>query len=234
MFFKCKNTINRTTVLSIMIILSALVFYGCPLMPICLDCPENVTVTDITSESAVISWTAVPDAASYDIMWTLKDNNYWDFQTTTGTTFKLTELLADEVYSVQVCAVPENNFSYCSSDFTLKNFTTPEMEFPAGELARPRHVTLTPDAGKTNVKISWDAVEATAYYQIKCRYIMRLSDGNESKQEKTVTVSADETSYTDTGINKYSVIEYCVAARDSDFSNIGEKLHWSKTVRLEK
>ena len=230
MVFKCKNRINRTTVFSIMIILSALVFYGCPLMPICLDCPENVTVTDITSESAVISWTAVPDAASYEIMWAREGINYWDFRTTANTKFELTGLTEDQAYSVQICAVPENTYRYSSSSYTIKNFTTLVEVFPAGELGRPRNVTLTLNAEKTSAQVSWDAVEGASYYDIKCTYTITP----DSTQEKTVTVTADRTSFTDTGINNYSKIEYCIAARDSDFSNINEKCHWSKTVSSVK
>ena len=163
-------------------------------------------------------------------MWAPEGNNYWEFQTTTYTKLKLTELIEDETYSVKIFAIPANTSRYSSTSVTVKNFTTLVEVFPAGELDRPRNVTLTLNEEKTNAQISWDAVEGASYYDIKCTYTVN----QDSTQEKTVTIGADQTSFTDTGINKYSVIEYCVAARDSDFSNIDEKLHWSKTVRLEK
>ncbi len=227
MMSKYNSKINVT---SVFLILSSFLFCSCLFYQESLDNPENVIITDITSVSAVVSWTEVPNAASYEIMWAREGINYWDFKTTADTKFELTELIEDQSYSVKICAVPENSSRYSSSSYTLKNFTTLVEVFPAGELGRPRNVTLTLNAEKTNAKISWDAVEGASYYDIKCTYTINP----DSTQEKTVTVTADKTSFTDTGINKYSKIEYCVAARDADFSNLNEKCHWSKTVSSVK
>ncbi len=233
MFLKYKNTINRTKGFLI-IILSALIFCGCPLFTLPLESPKNIWISNITSESAIVSWSYVLDADSYEIWWTFKGNEYWNVEKTDYTSFILKDLVDGEIYSVRIRAIPAIYSDYIPSDSAIKNFNTPEKEVPAGELARPRHVTLTREADGTGIKINWDAVEGAAYYNIKCSYIMQLSDGDETVKEKTVTVSAEQTSYTDTEINGYNVIQYSVAARDADFSNIGDKLHWSKTVNLKK
>lgn len=227
---KCNIKITVTTVVSIITILSSFLFCSCLFYQESLDNPENVIITDITSESAVVSWTAVPNAALYEILWAPEGINSWEFQTTVYTKLKLTELIEDETYSVKIFAIPADTSRYTSTSFTVKNFTTLVELFPAGELARPRNVTLTLNAEKTNAQISWDAVEGASYYDIKCTYTVH----QDSTQEKTVTISADQTSFIDTGINKYSKIEYCVAARDADFSNLNEKCHWSKTVSSVK
>ena len=235
MIFKCKNKFKSAAVFLSLTILSALVFCGCPHIGECLGSPENLTVTDLTDESAVVSWTAVRGAAVYEIMWSLKDNDWWRFERITGTTFKLTELLAEETYTVKVCAFPEDTESHICSNQTIKEFTTLEKKYPVGEFAPPKNVKLTPNEEKTNVTITWDAVEGSAYYEIKCCYEFYSSEEEKYvTQERIVTVSANKTSYTDTERNGYNVIQYSVAARDADFSNIGEKLHWSETVNLKK
>ena len=182
---KCNIKITVTTVVSIITILSSFLFCSCPFSPQSLDNPENVIITDITSESAVVSWTAVPHAALYEILWAPEGNNYWEFQTTTYTKLKLTELIEDETYSVKIFAIPANTSRYSSTSVTVKNFTTLVEVFPAGELDRPRNVTLTLNEEKTNAQISWDAVEGASYYDIKCTYTIN-PDSTQEKQSPSV------------------------------------------------
>ena len=235
MILKCKNKFKSAAVFLSLTVLSALVFCGCLHFRECLGSPENLTVTDITDESAVVSWTAVRGAAVYEIMWSLKDNDWWSFERITGTTFKLTELLAEETYTVKVCAFSEDTESHICSNQTIKEFTTLEKKYPAGEFAPPKNVKLTPNEEKTNVTITWDAVEGAAYYEIKCCYEFYSSEEEKYvTQERIVTVNADQTSFTDTGINEYYESVYCVIANDENFSNTGDKLHWSETVKVKK
>ncbi len=67
--------------------------------------PGGVTASNITSNSARISWTAVSGASSYSLQYRRAGTNRWRTKSTTATAVKLKNLLPNTSYEYQVATV---------------------------------------------------------------------------------------------------------------------------------
>ncbi len=95
--------------------------------PTC-DTPTNLASTNIGTDAATLSWSAVSDALSYSFRYRVVGTSSWTTQTTSITSLSLSGLTADTDYECQVsatCSQVGSNYS------TTLSFTTDSS--PSGE-----------------------------------------------------------------------------------------------------
>ena len=83
-------------------------FLSCVNIYLSLDVPKNIKVTGVTSDSAFVSWSSVKKAASYEVMWQIKGEDSWAFDTVKTNYLQINNLWYAQDYIVQVAAVPED------------------------------------------------------------------------------------------------------------------------------
>ncbi len=210
-------------------ILSSFLFLGCIFgIKTILDSPANIKVSDITSDSALVSWPSVKHAQSYEVMWAIKGDETWNFETVNKTSIKLEGLSFDQDYTVQVCANPsEGSAIYTYSDYKKIDFKTLMDDTPEGEFARPANFSASFNEDKTAITVSWNAVEGASYYDISFDFYEAYSPVNYNIV-KTVAAGQKDFTYTGTMYGKF--VNISVAARNSDFS---DSCRWSRVIHLK-
>ena len=203
-------------------IMSSFLFLGCIFgTKTMLDSPKNIKVSDVTSDSALVTWSPVKHAESYEVMWTIKGYEAWNYKTVKENGIKLEDLTFDQDYTVQVCA---NAPTF--SEYNKTEFTTLMDETPDGEFARPTNIKASFNKDQSSISVTWDAVEGASYYDINF-------DFGESylpvKYRIPKTVPSSQTELTYTGTIYGSYVNISVAARNSDFS---DTCRWSREIRL--
>ncbi|GEM_PF-4268213 len=94
---------------------------------IALSVPQNVTVADITDETATVNWTTVAPDATYEILYETANSDVLSQMGTVATnTFGLTGLTDSTTYEVSVLTVCDDNGTPAKSAYsTVRTFTTP-------------------------------------------------------------------------------------------------------------
>lgn len=192
-----------------------------------LDPPERVSVSDITYNSALVSWSPVKRAKLYLVCFGFKEELSLRSFEVTDTSFLLEDLLFDENYIVEVYAFSQNQILKEFSGYASEvEFKTPLDPVPEGEYARPTNLNAVKNQNDSSITISWDSIDDASYYEIKFRFIC---------DEQTIVINkiiaADQCEYTYTDSLPGDSIYINVAARNSNFS---DTCRWSKTIRLKK
>jgi chitodextrinase len=173
--------------------------------------PVDLSTTNITANSAVFHWNAVPGAANYRVNWHVAGTNVW--QTTLvaapATSYTATGLVPNTTYEWKVKTLCTNGGE---SDFSPgKLFTTlgpPACTAPTG--------LTTNDISATSAIFHWNAVAGAANYRVNWHIV-----GSSSWQ--TTLVAAPATSFTATGLTpstnyEWKVKTLCTNGGESDFS----------------
>ena len=194
-----------------------------------LDKPKNLKVSDITSDKATVSWSAVENAYIYEVEWTAKNFEKMQSDWVMTNSIVLNDLYFDNQYTVSVRAQSNpNSKEYCDSDWVTCSFTTLPDVIPQDGFARPVNVNAKYDSKKKILTVSWDAVEGAAFYDISIEYTTKKSY-RPNTYKLVNTVSATQTSYTETNILGDEVW-IKVAARNKDFS---DSCRWSNDFYLK-
>ena len=126
------------------------------------DAPTNVNATNITSSSALISWTAPPGgiAVSYTLQWKLNVASVWNTVSgITSTSQTITGLAPNNTYNYKVqtiCTGEESAFT------APKSFTTPNIcGVPTNSVANIINAFT--------VYIQWDAIPNINFYTLQYR-----------------------------------------------------------------
>ena len=93
----------------------------CNAMPLTCDAPTNLNVSDVTDNSAIVTWTAGGSETSWDVEYKLHSASQWQQSTVAQPSFNITGLTASSNYDVRVKALCDNNLE---SEFVNGNFTT--------------------------------------------------------------------------------------------------------------
>lgn len=181
------------------------------------DAPTGITVSPINSTNATINWTAVPCAYTYTIQYRVQGTSKWTKKKDlTGTSKKLTSLLANTVYEYKMQTVCTADNKSKSSFTDVQTFTT-LLKLEAPSAPDLQAVQLYPNPGSNTVVISFEskntgdaeikifntvgqqllsfpaiAVEGLNEVSIDIRslpagvYIVKLINGNESALQKLV------------------------------------------------
>ena len=207
-------------------ILSSFLFLSCIFnIKTSLNPPLDIQVSKITSNSAVVTWSSVKHAGSYEVMWTTKGNVSWNYIIVYETGTKLEDLSFDQDYTVQVCANPSDSaVFYGPSEYNGIDFKTLMDDTPEGELARPTNITASFNEDNSALKVTWGAVEGASYYDLDFEFSYPYSP---ETIKILKTVPASQTEFTYTGTMYTNVVSLKIAARNSDFS---DTCRWSKEL----
>ncbi len=121
--------------------------------------PTNLAAASITTNSALLSWTAVSGAVSYTLQWKLNSGSTWTTVSgLTGTSYALSGLAASTAYNFQVLTVCSANSSAYASAVTFTT-STPTCGVPTGLAV----------GGITNsaASLSWSAVSGAVSYTLQ-------------------------------------------------------------------
>ncbi|MBL0102917.1 MAG: fibronectin type III domain-containing protein [Bacteroidetes bacterium] len=132
---------------------------SCPVCPATCTTPSGVTVTSISVNSAVISWTGVIGAVTYALDYKLNSSSTWTVASAAianGTSFYLTGLTGGSLYDFRLrtnCA--SGNSSYYQSQFTTLtpaacNSNYEPNESTAAAATIPANTTITATIGTTS------------------------------------------------------------------------------------
>ncbi|TXF74985.1 GEVED domain-containing protein [Chryseobacterium sp.] len=161
--------------------------------------PVGLTITAITSTSAVATWTADPGGATYSIRYRAVGSTTWITLPLSTNTYTMTPLSSSTQYEVQVAAICSNQMGAytASSLFTTKCDPTP----PAG-------FTVT-NITATSAQVNW-AATLGATYSLQYRAV---GSGT------WITVNVPTNSYNLTALTPYTTYEVQVASICSGATN---------------
>ena len=222
---------------------SMLMITACGMMAqIPLDKPENVRVTEITDNHALVSWDRVANAFDYEVRIFKEDGtagDVYNFPSEPRVEYK--ELEWDESYTVIIKPRASGTIwdKYTFGETASVTFKTDMPVEPEGQFARPKNVKAVYDSKTKTINVSWDKVEGAAFYEVKCEYFMIDPNGVERILEDiTQGVEAPDTSFVDNWINVKKLkdvrkVFYTVWSRDERLE--GEKNKSKKAVvRIEE
>ena len=113
------------------------------------DAPTELTVDDITTTSATVSWTASGDENTWNIQYKLQSASQWQEATVQTTSYDIEGLTASSTYDVRVKAI-------CSadnqSDFVSTTFTTQTVGIDNITLANS--ISLMPNPANDYIELS--------------------------------------------------------------------------------
>lgn len=128
------------------------------------EAPTNLTSTNITQNSAVISWEAQTTANSYQVWWR-STNGTWQNKTVNVASTTLDNLTAGEQYQFTVRANCDGTFTDFASPW--ENFTTSEV---VANCSAPTMLNAS-NVESNNATLNWRAQNAASSYQVWWRAI---------------------------------------------------------------
>ncbi len=161
--------------------------------------PGNVEVINATTTSITISWDAVDGATGYEIK--VGDGNWSDPQT--ELTYTANRLEPDTPYTIYVGSI--NDEGPCEEPAQVPARTSKEEITPVYVApATPANLTATP--GYTNIKYTWDSVDADGYAY------RRGSDNVDDNQYRANDTSNPITSFDSKGLRQRTYYTFNVRA----------------------
>lgn len=95
--------------------------------------PTNLTITNITTSSATLNWSAVVGAANYTIEWRINSSSMWNtIGPTTSNTYTISNMISGKTYYWRVKADCSPDYSTSVSFHTLTDCSVaynPDIEF---------------------------------------------------------------------------------------------------------
>lgn len=119
--------------------------------------PSGLTATNITANTATVSWDAVSGANSYDVDYKIHTATFWTnaATATTSLTINLSSLSGNTLYDYRV----RSTCSYGSGNYSASQFTTMNV------CGIPSALTATNITAST-AKVNWDAVTGANSYDV--------------------------------------------------------------------
>lgn len=123
---------------------------------------KNVNVSNITEDSAYVSWSSVSNATGYNIYVSKNSGTYKYWGTTTSRNYTINNLDADTSYRVRVEAYRRvNGIKYTGSYSTAKSFRTDKDDY----IATVTHLNVTVK-NRNEAYLSWWPVEDATGYEV--------------------------------------------------------------------
>ena len=170
------------------------------------NAPTNLNAVNITSNSAVLLWSAVSGATNYTVEYKLSTSSLWISAGNTNTaSFTLNNLSASKNYHWRVTA-------NCSAWSSTANFTTAigGGGGGGGSCNIPENLTNS-NIGSTSAAVSWGAVTGATNYTLQ----IKLANGNNWFTMGTVSF----TNVVINGLQANTAYHWRVKANCSDYSN---------------
>jgi phosphatidylserine/phosphatidylglycerophosphate/cardiolipin synthase-like enzyme len=168
--------------------------------------PAGLSASGITSSGAVVHWSAVAGASSYNIRYRVSGTSTWTTVSATVDSITLTGLAYATTYEFQVQAVCSGSIASAFSG--SGTFTTLSCLYPSGISA----TSIT----TSSALISWTAVSGATGYTLGYRI---------SGTSTWTTVPVSGTSYTLTGLTPSTIYQYdvqttCIGGGTSAYSSV--------------
>ena len=170
------------------------------------DVPTDLTVSDITTESAVLTWEA-GNATSWQVHYATLYDNEWTTVNVTDNTYTLSDLTQNTTYYVSVLADCD---SMGMSEEATVSFTT------VANCVAPEY--LTAEAFAHTVNVSWLPVEGVNKYEVK------VLDENINVIFNQIVENVSQANFTGLQEGAFYIIAvraYCSEEETSDWSAIG-------------
>jgi hypothetical protein len=173
--------------------------------------PSNLLVSNVTNNSASLSWDAVPAVYNYQIKYRKSTQSYWSSTSSYTTQKDLTYLSDTTLYYVQIK-------TYCGSGLysdlsPVDSFTT--LSNASVVCSLPANITLS-NITQSGVTVSWDLVAGATNYYIKYKIPGQSywSTTSSAGSSKTITWMSPITNY------ELFVLTQCGYGVHSDTSQI--------------
>ncbi len=173
-----------------------------------LSAPQGLTASNITFNSATVSWQNVNGATAYDVEIRPLNGN-WTSTQVSNSTYNVTGLAESTDYEVRVRAKNATETSDYSStlSFKTKSQTTPDLDPPTG--------LTSSNISTTGFTVSWNSVQNATSYKAE----IKLASGSNWTSNST-----NSTSYSFTNLapgTQYNVRVSAVNSQtESDYSSI--------------
>jgi hypothetical protein len=127
--------------------------------------PTNVSVTNITTVSALVSWSAAPGAISYNVRHRAVGNPNWTTTPSASTSLLLSGLAPQTTYEVQVQSVctPSSNTTALSSFSASITFATTGSNLTC---IAPSNLAVA-NVTATSALATWSAVAGAVSYNVR-------------------------------------------------------------------
>ena len=144
--------------------------------------PTNPIVSNLTANSAHLSWDAFPGAVNYDVQYRELGITTWTLENTTTNSTNLTSLQPATTYEWRVK-------NHCSEFFAIQTFITTSCVTPINPISS----ILT----NTSAFLSWDVLSVAISYEVNYRQVgtMVWMIENSSINSQTITGLTTATSY---------------------------------------
>lgn len=238
-----KDKLIQKIVFTLITFFMILMVTSCGLVAqIPLDKPENIRVTDITEDHAIVIWNSVPNANDYEVEVIKVDGaERGGVYYPSDSHVEIDYLEWDEAYIVKITPRASGTIwdKYTFGESATASFRTKMPGVPEGEFTRPQNVKAEYNKSTKDFTVSWDKVDGAVFYEVKCEYYTISDYGVEQLLDDRIQViAAPETSFVDTWINDKKLKEvrrayYTVWARDAKFEsekNESKRIH----VKIEK
>jgi fibronectin type 3 domain-containing protein len=170
--------------------------------------PKDVTATVESSDSIKISWTAVSNAAGYNIYRSLyynggrDDNSYKKIITTASTSYIDTGLLADTIYNYKVSAFNDGGEGSQSIYVSVRSY-------PAVPTIAPTGVTASA-LSSSSIRIDWTGITGFSKYMV----YRSLTESGDYNEINLVSSFDSKVSYTDASLFPEETYYYKIAANN--------------------
>ena len=157
--------------------------------------PTNLFASSIAGNSAVLNWTGVSGATSYNVRWRIFGTTTWTTGATSSTTLLITGLAPLTQYEFQVQAVCGASTGSFASEFKFTTLT-------AQGCGTPQNLNAT-GIEATFATLNWNAVSGATSYNVRWRQLGASTWSTGSTANTSLLVS---------GLNPRSTYEYQVQA----------------------
>ncbi len=173
------------------------------------DVPGGLSATDVTENSATLSWNAAGSALSYDYRYRVDGTTTWTDGNTTSTSAAISGLTASTTYEYQVQSVCDSESSGFSASST---FTTGDGGTLEDCDVGPQNVAASNITG-SSATISWNEVDPTQINFHQYRY--RTSSGGAWTTGTTSASSLDLTGLTSSTEYTFQMRNSCTTGGNS-------------------
>ncbi|MBK8471397.1 MAG: S8 family serine peptidase [Sphingobacteriales bacterium] len=171
------------------------------------NAPGNIAASNVTSNSATLSWAGISGANSYGIRYRAQGLTMWSSeQTTTSTSLAITGLAASTTYELQARSICESSSSSYSS---ISTFIT-----PASTCSVPTNVVAA-NLTNSTATISWAAISGASSYTVR----FRVSGGAWSSDISTAATSVTLSGLTSSTTYEVQAKTVCSASSSSAYTS---------------
>jgi hypothetical protein len=171
--------------------------------------PSGIAANSITSNSAIINWTAVTGATSYNIQYKTSTSATFTTLTSSTNSLSLTGLSANTAYTYQVQTVCSGGMSAYSTSSTFTTIATAVCAVPIG-LASASVTT-------SSAAVSWTAVSGASSYLVQ----YKTSAASAFTSISSITNSISLTGLSAATAYSYKVQTVCSNTLSSPYSSVG-------------